>query len=433
MKTILFLLLLLPHLLLAKSIVKESYIVTGNYQKYLPIFKSHPEIVLDHMNTISAEVYGPEGLGEWLDDLGVEFYSQALLNIEKNALGYPSPEEIQEKVEQLQKQYPNISRLEKIGTSLQGRGIWAIKISDNPEIDEVEPEIKYIANMHGDEIVGRELMVLLIEDLLKRYTNGEEEIVSLINNTEIYIVPSMNPDGAHKRRRGNNDWIDLNRDFPDFSTSDNQNTPHGREVETKAIMDWQKSRNFSLSANFHGGAEVVNYPWDTVGEQHPLHQWIVKVSREYAELVPGMRNSTRFPGGITNGYDWYEVNGGMQDWSYYWHNDLQITIELSNQKWPDYSQVARYWEENRQALINFLKNIRQGFGIKSKDKTGLVSINKVEAHEKKFVGTFNFTNGEFYKVLPEGKYQVQIQTRNKTKSLEISIFSRESPKYIKMQ
>ena len=46
-----------------------------------------------------------------------------------------------------------------------------------------------------------------------------------------------------------------------------------------------------------------------------------------------MRDSTEFPGGIVNGYDWYEVNGGMQDWSYYWHNDLQVTIELSNMKW----------------------------------------------------------------------------------------------------
>ena len=118
--------------------------------------------------------------------------------------------------------------------------------------------------MHGDEIVGRELMVLLLKYLTSEYKTNNERIVNLINTTEIYIIPSMNPDGALRRTRGNGDWVDLNRDFPDFTTRDNENSPHGREMETRSVMEWQKSRNFSLSANFHGGAEVVNYPWDTI-------------------------------------------------------------------------------------------------------------------------------------------------------------------------
>ena len=56
--------------------------------------------------------------------------------------------------------------------------------------------------MHGDEIVGRELMVLLIEELLTRYKSQDPKVTNLINNTEIFIVPSMNPDGALNRRRG---------------------------------------------------------------------------------------------------------------------------------------------------------------------------------------------------------------------------------------
>src|SRR5690606_27488049 len=134
---------------------------------------------------------------------------------------------------------------------------------------ELEPEFKYIANMHGDEIVGRELMVLLLEDLTARYSEGNPEITSLINNTEIYIIPSMNPDGAESRRRGNSRWVDLNRNFPDFTT-DNVNRPDGRQPETQAIMAFQASRQFALSANFHGGTECVNYPWDTSGDRFPL-------------------------------------------------------------------------------------------------------------------------------------------------------------------
>src|SRR5690606_30155699 len=101
--------------------------------------------------------------------------------------------------------------------------------------------------MHGNEIVGRELMVRLIDDLASNY-NKDQHITELINSTEIFIMPSMNPDGADRKRRGNDNSVDLNRDFPDFTTSDNRNTWENREVETQAVMKWQAQRNFSLSA-----------------------------------------------------------------------------------------------------------------------------------------------------------------------------------------
>ena len=66
---------------------------------------------------------------------------------------------------------------------------------------------------------------------------------------------------------------------------------------------------------------------------------------------------------VTNGYDWYEVDGGMQDWSYYWHNDLQITVEVSDEKWPHYSEVKRYWNDHRQPMINFLRTVFSGTGV----------------------------------------------------------------------
>ena len=113
--------------------------------------------------------------------------------------------------------------------------------------------------MHGDEIVGRELMVLLIREIALGYRILDPKIVNLVNNLEIFIVPSMNPDGADYARRGNSRWVDLNRDFltlpPEIIRT------HPTEGSLRPKQSWSfKQIETSLSANFHGGAEV-NYPW----------------------------------------------------------------------------------------------------------------------------------------------------------------------------
>ena len=74
---------------------------------------------------------------------------------EKSVSGYPTPEQIQDAIEKIHKDHPSIISLTTIGHSTNGRPI-GVKISDNVHEDELEPEVKYIANMHGDEIVGRE-------------------------------------------------------------------------------------------------------------------------------------------------------------------------------------------------------------------------------------------------------------------------------------
>src|SRR3989338_2459369 len=270
-----------------------------------------------------------------------------------------------------------------------------MKISDNVNSDEVEPEFKYISSMHGDEITGRELTIKLIEDLAAKYAT-DSEIRELIDSTEIFIMPSMNPDGSENEVRSNDNGRDLNRNFPDVSSQD-ANSDAGREIETQAIMKWQAQRNFALSANFHGGAVVVNYPWDSKMERHPLDALLQDISLKYADLNSEMRTSGEFSRGITNGADWYVVRGGMQDWSYVYHNDLQVTIELSDMKWPDYSDIPGFYERNKDSMLEFMKVVHQGagFNFSNMNQTGSVKITQ----GLKLIGNFAFTHGEFYKVL----------------------------------
>lgn len=327
--------------------------------KILAQFSGRSEVVIDHVSRLGFEIYGSEGLEEVLRAKQAHFTPLEPVPMKMSA-DYPTPETIIKKMQALQKQYPQIISLIEIGKSVENRPLMFAKLTAPANAGTTppasRPEFKYVANMHGDEIAGRELMMKFIEDLAKNY-GSDTRITKLLNSVQVYIMPSMNPDGAMKRTRENANDVDLNRSFPDFTTQDNENTQNNREPEIQAMMRFQAQHRFLLSANFHGGAEVVNYPYDTLADPFPLDNLVKNMSLNYAKKVPYLWNSTEFEHGITNGYQWYEVNGGMQDWSYHWHGDLQVTIELTQSKWPSYSSLDQTYQLNRDSLIGYIEEI----------------------------------------------------------------------------
>lgn len=407
-----------------KPQAKIGAYIFDHEKKWSKLVRMQPELIIDHMGTHGFEVYGPDGLENWLKESKIphiivyDYRKESEKQDGENLDGYPSYASWTEELRKLAIHNPHIIQLSSIGKSEKGKDLLMVKISDNPVEDEAEPEFKYIANMHGDEIVGREVMLRLIKDLVNAYNNHDAEIQNLIDKTEIFIMPSMNPDGAEARRRANGKFVDLNRDFPDFTTGDNRDEILQRAKETAAVMLFQKERNFALSANFHGGAEVVNYPWDTTPELFPFNQLIKEFSLAYAAKVPGMFDSTSFDHGVTNGHSWYEVNGGMQDWSYFWHQDLQVTIELSNNKWPSFDTVENFYKNNKSSIIEYIEKVHQGAGIKYADgREGEIRIFR----GSKDLGHYKLRHGEFYKVLEPGDYLFVVNSRGSENRININV------------
>ncbi|MDZ4677559.1 MAG: M14 family zinc carboxypeptidase [Oligoflexia bacterium] len=390
--------------------VQSGVFVQDPDKQFLGEFKNSKSLVIDHVSSKGYELYGPTGFEKMLDAKKISYKR---LEIPMDPLDpmadYPTYAQITKGLQDLQAKYPSIMTLTSLGKSHRGRDLWMVKISDNVQSDEIEPEVKFVSSMHGDEITGRELMMRLIDDLGKGY-GVNQEITTLINNTEVYIMPSMNPDGSEARTRYNGRGLDLNRNFPDFSVLSNTNIAEGREPETQAMMKFEVAHHFSMSANFHTGAEVVNYVWDTAHVRHPQDSLARKISLDYASRVPYMANSTEFQNGITNGYDWYEVNGGMQDYTTYWYNDLHFTVELSGEKWPQYSTIDGYYRDNKVALLAFLQTVHQGAGFKINEanQVGLVEVIHLKAQPIS-LGKFPFWNSEFFKVLEPGKYRFVVK------------------------
>lgn len=114
------------------------------------------------------------------------------------ATSYTHYEDLQRLFHSLEQKYPHLARTFSIGKSVEGRDLLVLEISENvAQRSPGEPMVKYVANMHGDEPVGRELLIILGQYLLNQY-GRDDRITRLVNQTDIYLMPSMNPDGFEK-------------------------------------------------------------------------------------------------------------------------------------------------------------------------------------------------------------------------------------------
>lgn len=279
---------------------------------------------------------------------------------------YPTYPVYVEMMQQMAENYPNLCHLDTIGTSVNGRLILCLVITGSNPQHPTRPEFFYSSTMHGDEVTGYYLMLRLSDSLLSSY-GVSQEITHLLDHTRIYINPLSNPDGTYHAGdhtvagaiRYNANYVDLNRNYPDpFGTP----PLNAIQIENQAMIDYVQQHNFQLSANLHGGSEVMNYPWDSfTSRQNPNEHavWWQEMGKRFVDtcrLYDNQRFRDVNSAGVIEGGDWYVISNGRQDYFNY-QGIREITMELSTTKTVSTDRLDHYWQCESHSLINYIKEI----------------------------------------------------------------------------
>jgi carboxypeptidase T len=274
-------------------------------------------------------------------------------------------------VDSLRLLYPEVvSEKWSIGQSVEGREIWCFRVSDNPDMDEGEPEVLLDGMHHAREIMSAEFVILFAEHLAKNY-GVDSRITWLVDNRELYLVPIVNPDGCvynestnpagggmwRKNRRDNGDGsfgVDNNRNYTymwsggssDPSDPTYRGLSAGSEPETQAMMTFINGRSIRTHDSIHTYSNLLLYPWG--------YDDILTVDdAAFVQLAAWMT--------FANGY-WpgrppdilYPVTGSTIDWAYGAQEEhakiFSFTSEIG-------SSDDGYWPPEGRRIPLFLENL----------------------------------------------------------------------------
>jgi len=254
--------------------------------------------------------------------------------------GFYSYEEIMTELDSMRQRFPNLVTIkQQLGsnTTIEGRKIWMVKISDNPDIDETEPEVLYSALTHAREPMGMQQLFFFMYYLLENY-NTNSTVKYIVDNTELYFVPCVNPDGYKLNQTTNPGGggmqrkncrvtggypkgIDLNRNYgyqwgyddigssPNLSDETYRGTSAFSEAETQIMKDFDESKIFKLCIDYHTYSNVLIYPWSYDNLLTPDSA----IFRQYAQI---MTKNNGFAYGTPFQTLGYNANGGSVDWFY---------------------------------------------------------------------------------------------------------------------
>lgn len=257
--------------------------------------------------------------------------------------------ETEQELMALEQNHPDLAKLYDLGDSLEGRNIYALKISDNVGSEEEEAEALFLGCHHAREWIAVEVPLYLAKHLLEQY-GSDPKVKTLVDNAEIWIVPIVNPDGLEysihgyrywrKNRRFNADGsygVDLNRNYgynwglDDEGSSPDPNSAVYRgpapfsEPETQIIRDLVGAHDFESLVSYHNYSQIIIYPWGYTHELSPDADLMGALARNMAVLMEPVNGRWYVPGPAST---LYLTNGDTSDWAYGTHGIPSFTLEL---------------------------------------------------------------------------------------------------------
>jgi hypothetical protein len=325
----------------------------------------------------------------------IMFIANFLPNVSgKQNKGFHSYLEMTAELQDIANNYSKIAKLYDLGGSVQGRTIWGLKITDNPNIEENEPEVRICGCHHGNELMSVELPLLLAWFLVENYSINPD-ITYLIDNREIWIIPMVNPDGRMLMQRRNANNVDLNRDYGYMWDGSGGSQSPFSQPETQVIRAHALENNFVLSLSFHTTAAYVNYPWNYKPQFTPDNDLIALLSNQYA-------TSSGYT--AIYGYDWYQVRGDTNDFSYGCRGGIDWTIETGN------SNIAYSWNKNQDAMVDIIDAADMGLTGKVTDANTGQPIEATVWVEELYWPCFTDPKvGDYHRVLLPGNYTVNFR------------------------
>lgn len=287
--------------------------------------------------------------------------------------GYYTLAEVYQRLDSMYLLYPNIiTQKFQVGTTIENRPIYAVKISDNPNIAETEPQVFYNSLIHAREPAAMMAVMYYMYYLLENY-GTDPEVTYLVNNREIYFMPVVNPDGyeynrstnpngggmwrKNRRNNGGSFGIDLNRNFGyqwGYNNTGSSGTPSSEtyrgtapfsEPETQAMRDFTNSKNFKTALNYHTYSNLLLYPWGYINQPTPDNA----IFAEYTADMTRYNNYTAGQAPVIL----YDVNGSTDDWMYGEQTTkpkiLSLTPEVGSSSdgfWPPQSRIFPLAQEN---------------------------------------------------------------------------------------
>lgn len=345
---------------------------------------------------------------------------------------YKNPNEIEDILNEYAQKYSHLVKMVSIGKSLEGRDIWALKISDNPNLDELEePAVLFNSMHHAREVMTPEISLDIIEQLLTEYSK-DSKITNWVNNTEIWVIPMFNVDGNNKMWTHDSWWrknvrggygVDLNRNYPSgwgscngSSGSQSSQTYRGpspgSEPETQAMMNFISKVRPVFDISYHSYSELVIYPFGCKGQKTQTREVVEKIGNEIAARID-----------YEPGTAWellYNADGGDIDWMYEAYQVIPYVIEVSSRRegfHPRYSKWRdKTVERNRDGWQYLLKRVQEsGYrGVINNLSDFQVEVYKVEnGSESLFQNYMGHKTGVFHLVLNPGNYKLKIKSNQK--------------------